>query len=440
MVHFTYAEPADEATVALAQQSLAARDNSHSPYSKFRVGAAVRTADGTVFAGCNIESCAFAPTICAERVAISSAVAAGHRQFAEIAVSSDVVDKPVTPCGVCRQFMREFSKDLPIVLVRPDGTVCHTDLEALLPGSFGPEFLGTAQGANPPRSLNQYYVGYVEDDESVDAIMKKFEELERIEKEFSAKKDAGTDGAGAAPADAPVEASSALPADGDDDGAVAALGAAQAAAGESGMSAELLEEVFKRTSAFTVRGAMMDDFDVEVMDDIELWEAEASDSVLAEWDEEEDYITLHLDDDALDDEFGVVVPRRRYQRLDAGKRSGPKLSNRDQIIQRYKYMEVRIQDRHGHTFFVRRKVNAVDPSMPTYVRIPPRPIPRSWVKHIRLLAADAECTPSTFISGILQPKAEPKWARRIDTEVTLEYDYSTFGRTFQCVYMDPPLL
>ncbi|KAJ2799635.1 hypothetical protein H4R21_003482 [Coemansia helicoidea] len=306
-----------------------------------------------------------------------------------------------------------------------------------------------------PGCSNQYYVGYVEDDESVDAIMKKFEELERIEKEFSAKKGAATEGAGAPAASASTEVSSASQADGapagdatasggdgsgSGDGAAASQRAAQAAGGESGMSAELLEEVFKRTSAFTVRGAMMDDFDLEAMDDIELWEAEASDGVLAEWEEEEDYITLHLDDDALDDEFGVVAPRRRYQRLDAGKRSGPKLSSRDQIIQRYKYMQVRIQDQHGHTFFVRRKVNAVDPSMPTYVRIPPNPIPRSWVKHIRPLAADAESTPCTFLSGVLQPKAEPRWARCIDTEATLGYDYSTFGRTFQCVYMDPPLL
>ncbi|KAJ2799636.1 hypothetical protein H4R21_003483 [Coemansia helicoidea] len=144
MVKLVYGEPGDEATAALAERSLAARDNSHSPYSKFRVGAAVRTADGSVFVGCNVESCSFSPTICAERVAIASAVAAGHKQFAAIAIASDVMDQPVTPCGVCRQSMREFSKDLPIVLVRPDGAVCHTDLEVLLPASFGPDFLDRA--------------------------------------------------------------------------------------------------------------------------------------------------------------------------------------------------------------------------------------------------------------------------------------------------------
>ncbi|KAJ2778793.1 hypothetical protein H4R18_004389 [Coemansia javaensis] len=429
MVGLVYEQPRSAACAELARQALAARDQSHSPYSRFRVGAAVRTADGAVFRGCNIESCSFSPTVCAERVAIAGAVAAGHRAFSAIAVASDVEDRPVTPCGVCRQFMREFSSDLPILLAKPGGSVCYTSLAELLPASFGPEFLD-----------NQYYVGYVEDDESVDAIMKKFEELERIEKEFSAKQASGNSRAEGE--EAPSTA--AVGSDGDRPSAASPSGpgsGGQAPGGESGMSAELLEEVFKRTSAFTVRGAMMDSIDLEAMDDIELWEAEAG--VPAEWEEEEDYVTLHLDDDALDDEFGVVAPRRRYQRQDAPRRGAagaPKLSTRDQIIQRYKYMQVRIQDRHGHTFFVSRKVNAVDPSLPTYVRIPPRPIPRSWVKHIRALVDGAESTPRTVVSGVLRPREEPQWARRIDTDVTLAYDYASLGRTFQCVYMDPPLL
>ncbi|KAJ1857882.1 hypothetical protein GGH12_003781 [Coemansia sp. RSA 1822] len=298
---------------------------------------------------------------------------------------------------------------------------------------------------------NQYYVGYVEDDESVDAIMKKFEELERIEKEFSAKKsavagesnDAVNHPQASTSSSAPTDTAAVAKIEDSTDVAISddiAAGGSNEAVVESGMSMELLEEVFKRTSAFTVRGAMMDDFDLEVMDDIELWTAEAGDGILAEWEEEEDYITLHLDDDALDDEFGVVPRRRRYQRSESSKKSGTKLSSRDQIIQRYKYMQVRIQDRHGHTFFVSRKVNAVDPSMPTYVRIPPKPIPRSWVKHIRPLSDEAESTPCSVISGVLYPKAEPTWARCIDTDTILDYDYSSFGRTFQCIYMDPPLL
>ncbi|KAJ2642977.1 hypothetical protein GGF44_001393 [Coemansia sp. RSA 1694] len=399
----------DEATTRLIDAALDARSNSHSPYSKFRVGAALLTAEGQVFKGCNIESCSFC---------------------------NDLNDTPITPCGVCRQFMREFGKDLQVWLVCPDKRFCRTSLEELLPGS------------------NQYYVGYVEDDESVDAIMKKFEELDRIEKEFSAKKKVDAEAAASSTFDTPGS-TSALAGDGEtrtiaDGGGEGASASNEAAElidvtadghpGEDSMSLELLEEVFKRTSAFTVRGAMMDDFDLEAMDDIELWEAEAGNSIPIEWEEEEDYITLNLDDDALDDEFGVAAHRRRYMKREPTKRGGPKISNRDQILQRYKYMQVRVQDRHGHTFFVSRKVNAVDPSLPTYVRIPPIPIPRAWVKHIRPLLVGEETTPCNVISGVLLPKAEPKWARRIDTEATLDFDYTIFERTFQCVYMDPPLL
>ncbi|KAJ1724842.1 hypothetical protein LPJ53_000910 [Coemansia erecta] len=307
---------------------------------------------------------------------------------------------------------------------------------------------------------NQYYVGYVEDDESVDAIMKKFEELERIEKEFSEKKRSITEPSGSSAPDTPGPAANSDVGGGEGTSAAGLEGAGGSIAADStaadreggstvlsadtiessGMTMELLEEVFKRTSAFTVRGAMMDDFDLEVMDDIELWEAEAGDAIPAEWEEEEDYVTLHLDDDALDDEFGVLVSKRRYPKREPTKRTGTKLSSRDQIIQRYKYMQVRIQDRHGHTFFVSRKVNAVDPSLPTYVRIPPPPIPRSWVKHIRPLSDSVESTPCSVISGILIPKTEPKSARRLETSNTLNFDFSIFERTFQCVYMDPPLL
>ncbi|KAI7834852.1 hypothetical protein BX661DRAFT_175648 [Kickxella alabastrina] len=303
---------------------------------------------------------------------------------------------------------------------------------------------------------NQYYVGYVEDDESVDAIMKKFEELERIEQEFSAKKKGVAEASGSSMPGTPgsiangTAANAALGSEAADTdtkskegttGTDSELADAESMTGEEGgMTMELLEEVFKRTSAFTVRGAMIDALDLEVMDDVELWEAEAGNAIPLEWEEEEDYITLHLDDDALDDEFGVLVSRRRMPKREPAKRTGAKLSSRDQIIQRYKYMQVRIQDRHGHTFFVSRKVNAVDPSLPTYVRIPPAPISRSWVKHIRPLADTAESTPYSVISGILIPKSEPKWARRLETDDTLSFDFSIFGCTLQCVYMDPPLL
>ncbi|KAJ2084343.1 hypothetical protein H4R24_000136 [Coemansia sp. RSA 988] len=140
MFQFTFEEPSDQQSAELVKRSLEARENSHSPYSKLRVGASVRAVGGRIFSGCNIESCSFSPTICAERVAVASAVAAGYTQFEAIAISSDLKEA-ITPCGVCRQFMREFSKDLPILLVRSDGMVCRTDLTELLPGSFGPDSL-----------------------------------------------------------------------------------------------------------------------------------------------------------------------------------------------------------------------------------------------------------------------------------------------------------
>ncbi|KAJ2004446.1 hypothetical protein GGI06_005541 [Coemansia sp. S85] len=107
----------DEATTQLLDAALDARNNSHSPYSKFRVGAALLTTEGKVFKGCNIESCSF---------------------------SNDLNDSPITPCGVCRQFMREFGKDLQIWLVCPDKRFCRTTLEELLPASFGPDSLEKA--------------------------------------------------------------------------------------------------------------------------------------------------------------------------------------------------------------------------------------------------------------------------------------------------------
>jgi len=91
-----------------------ARENAYVPYSKFKVGAALRTASGRVFRGCNVENLSFGLTICAERNAVFAAVAAGETQFETIAVVADSV-QPVTPCGACRQVLIEFSSDLQVV-------------------------------------------------------------------------------------------------------------------------------------------------------------------------------------------------------------------------------------------------------------------------------------------------------------------------------------
>ncbi|MBQ2893363.1 MAG: cytidine deaminase [Oscillospiraceae bacterium] len=115
---------------------------SYSPYSGFRVGAALLCADGTVYQGCNIENASFTPTVCAERTAIFKAVSEGNRDFTAIAVcggKDGVITGRFPPCGVCRQVMREFCRDdFPVYLVTLDGYEAVT-LADLLPFSFNAE-------------------------------------------------------------------------------------------------------------------------------------------------------------------------------------------------------------------------------------------------------------------------------------------------------------
>jgi cytidine deaminase len=129
---------------ALAKQALEAQKMSYSPYSKFRVGAALLTKSGKVFTGCNIESASYTPTICAERAAIAKAVSEGERDFEAIAVTGD--GDWTYPCGVCRQVMREFASDLKIIIVKSETEVREHTLSELLPYSFGPEDLQEAKG------------------------------------------------------------------------------------------------------------------------------------------------------------------------------------------------------------------------------------------------------------------------------------------------------
>ncbi|KAF5897290.1 cytidine deaminase, partial [Clarias magur] len=91
----------------LILKSHKAKEFAYSPYSKFRVGAALLTGDGTVFTGCNVENACLTLGICAERVAISKAVSEGYQVFKAIAIASDMVDEFISPCGGCRQFLRE---------------------------------------------------------------------------------------------------------------------------------------------------------------------------------------------------------------------------------------------------------------------------------------------------------------------------------------------
>jgi cytidine deaminase len=116
----------------LIRSALQVRLQAYAPYSKFAVGAAVQCKSGALFAGSNIENISYGLTICAERIAIGSAVAAGEREFVAIAVVADTIE-PIMPCGACRQFLAEFSPDLIIVSATVGGSRKIENLSHLLP-------------------------------------------------------------------------------------------------------------------------------------------------------------------------------------------------------------------------------------------------------------------------------------------------------------------
>jgi len=116
----------------LIQSAIKGRLKAYAPYSRFAVGAAVQCKSGAIFAGSNIENISYGLTICAERIAIGSAVAAGEREFVAIAVAADTIE-PIVPCGACRQFLAEFSPDLIIVSATLRGDRKIENLSRLLP-------------------------------------------------------------------------------------------------------------------------------------------------------------------------------------------------------------------------------------------------------------------------------------------------------------------
>ncbi|RKP05047.1 hypothetical protein THASP1DRAFT_20297, partial [Thamnocephalis sphaerospora] len=233
---------------------------------------------------------------------------------------------------------------------------------------------------------NAHYVGYVEDGESVEAIMKKFEELERLQAEF--------------------------------------------AAAASGLTQEQLEEVFKRTSAFTVRAAVrLTHEDVDAMDEIDLWRMEMDGGDGAVFDEEDDYV--FMDEDYWDEVFGPAalarrprMPRRITSGAGTGGSRSAQGSDRESVIQRYRTMQVRVQDQQGNYHLVKKKVSTLDPSLPTYIRIP-GPIPATWAQRI--------CT-LTRSHCIVHP------ARHFTLDNMIECAPSLVGDQYQAIYMDPPLL
>lgn len=132
----------------LVRLAFEAMEHSYSPYSNFQVGAALLTADGTVYQGCNVENASYGAAICAERTAALKAVFDGKRVFKAIAVVGAHRDSApeeasyAYPCGICRQFLREFAApDMKIYVARTPDEILESTLWDMLPHSFGPEDL-----------------------------------------------------------------------------------------------------------------------------------------------------------------------------------------------------------------------------------------------------------------------------------------------------------
>ena len=125
----------------LIAEARSVAENSYSPYSHFRVGAVVIAADGSEYSGCNVENAAYGASICAEANAITTAAAHGVREINTVAVTC-LDGEGCTPCGNCRQLMREFDVER-VILTNESGTPVEYTLEDLLPMSFGPEDLSS---------------------------------------------------------------------------------------------------------------------------------------------------------------------------------------------------------------------------------------------------------------------------------------------------------
>ena len=122
----------------LTKRAQAAYGQAYVPYSHYPVGSAVLFSSGEIYSGCNVENASYGLTICAERNAIFQAIAWGERTLKGIAIAVPTDGFP-SPCGACRQVIREFAEDCPVFLINGQGETRVTNLKTLLPEAFGPE-------------------------------------------------------------------------------------------------------------------------------------------------------------------------------------------------------------------------------------------------------------------------------------------------------------
>ena len=119
--------------MSLLNAAIQARKTAYTPYSNFPVGAALLTKSGNIFKGCNVENRSFRLTLCAEEVAVGTAVAEGDTAFVAIALVADAKQQPILPCGACRQLLAEFSPDIELITSTADGRTENHRLSDLLP-------------------------------------------------------------------------------------------------------------------------------------------------------------------------------------------------------------------------------------------------------------------------------------------------------------------
>jgi cytidine deaminase len=125
----------------LFEKARAVREHAYAPYSQFKVGAAIRSASGKIFIGCNVENAAYPEGVCAEAGAISAMIAGGETKISEICIVADT-SQPIAPCGGCRQKLAEFSTpETEVILAGSKGEVTRRTVGDLLPESFGPAHL-----------------------------------------------------------------------------------------------------------------------------------------------------------------------------------------------------------------------------------------------------------------------------------------------------------